>query len=128
MREWLDQADSLGLATGIASSSPRAWLVEHLSRAGVLSRFRVLAAGDEVANHKPAPDVYELALERLELSPGSAVAVEDTPHGVTAAHAAGMRCIAIPNPFVTRERVMHADLILDSARDIALADALAQVG
>lgn len=57
----------------------------------------------------------------------SKVAVEDTAHGVAAAHAAGMRCIAIPNPFVAPEGVRHADLVLSSASQLRLADALSQL-
>jgi putative hydrolase of the HAD superfamily len=71
--------------------------------------------------------VYQLALSRLSLSGAAAVAVEDTAHGVAAAHAAGMRCIAIPNPFVTQDRVSHADLVLSSASELSLADALRQL-
>jgi len=70
--------------------------------------------------------VYQLALDRLSLSCAAAVAVEDTAHGVAAAHAAGMRCIAIPNPFAL-ERVRHADLVLSSASQLRLADALSQL-
>jgi len=105
LREWLDEAAGLRLRLAVASSSPRDWLTTHLRRAGVLDMFEVLAGGDEVGQHKPAPDVYQLALDRLTLSCAAAVAVEDTAHGVTAAHTAGMRCIAIPNPFVALERV-----------------------
>jgi len=57
-----------------------------------------VVGGDQVADHKPAPDVYQLALTRLRVSCAEAVAVEDTGHGVDAAHAAGLACIAIPNP------------------------------
>ena len=127
LREWLDEAASLGLRLAVASSSPLEWLTTHLGRAGVLDSFEVLAGGDEVGQHKPAPDVYQLALDRLSLSGAAAVAVEDTAHGVAAAHAAGMRCIAIPNPFVTLERVRDADLVLSSASQLPLADALRQL-
>jgi HAD superfamily hydrolase (TIGR01509 family) len=127
LREWLDEAASLGLRLAVASSSPLEWLTTHLGRAGVLDSFEVLAGGDEVGQHKPAPDVYQLALGRLSLSGAAAVAVEDTAHGVAAAHAAGMRCIAIPNPFVTLERVRDADLVLSSASQLRLADALRQL-
>ena len=123
----LDEAVGLSLRLAVASSSPRQWLTTHLGRAGVLDTFDVLAAGDEVARHKPAPDVYQLALGRLSLSGAAAVAVEDTAHGVAAARAAGMRCIAIPNPFVTPDRVSHADLVLSSASELPLADALRQL-
>jgi HAD superfamily hydrolase (TIGR01509 family) len=127
LRGWLDEAASLGLRLAVASSSPLEWLTTHLGRVGVLDSFEVLAGGDEVGQHKPAPDVYQLALGRLSLSGAAAVAVEDTAHGVAAAHAAGMRCIAIPNPFVTPERVRDADLVLSSASQLPLADALRQL-
>jgi HAD superfamily hydrolase (TIGR01509 family) len=127
LRGWLHEGASLGLRLAVASSSPLEWLTTHLGRAGVLDTFEILAGGDEVRQHKPAPDVYELALDRLSLSGAAAVAVEDTAHGVAAAHAAGMRCIAIPNPFVTLERVRDADLVLSSASQLRLADALSQL-
>ena len=127
VRDWLEDAAGIGLRLAVASSSPLDWLTTHLRRAGVLDAFEVLAGGDEVARHKPAPDVYQLALDRLTVSCAAAVAVEDTPHGVAAAHAAGMRCIAIPNPFVALERVRHADLVLSSASQLRLADALSQL-
>jgi HAD superfamily hydrolase (TIGR01509 family) len=127
LRGWLDEAPALGLRLAVASSSPLDWLTMHLRRAGVLNRFDVLAGGDEVGQHKPAPDVYRLALGRLSLSSAAALAVEDTAHGVAAAHAAGMRCIAIPNPFVAPERVRHAELVLSSASQLRLADALRQL-
>jgi HAD superfamily hydrolase (TIGR01509 family) len=127
LRGWLDEAASLQLRLAVASSSPRDWLTAHLGRAGVLDRFEVLAGGDEVRQAKPAPDVYQLALSRLSLSGAAALAVEDTAHGVTAAHAAGMRCIAIPNPFVPPEYVRHADLVLSSASQLRLTAVLTQL-
>lgn len=127
LRGWFAEAADVGLRIAVASSSPRSWLETHLGRAGVRDRFEVLAAGDEVEFHKPAPDVYLLALKRLGVSAGSAVAVEDTGHGVAAAHAAGLRCIAIPNPFVDPARVEPADLVISSATDLGLLAALRQL-
>jgi HAD superfamily hydrolase (TIGR01509 family) len=79
---WLDQAGALGLRLAVASSSPGDWVRGHLSRVGVVARFEVLACGDEVARAKPDPGVYALAPQRLGVPAASAVAVEDTPHGV----------------------------------------------
>ena len=124
MGQWLDQAAGLGIRLAIASSSPRAWVTAHLSRVGVLPRFEVLACGDEVAWPKPDPGVYELAVNRLAVAPADAVAVEDSPHGVAAAQAAGLRCIAIPNPHADPARFGRADLLLSSAAGIGLAGAL----
>lgn len=127
MAAWLDQARGVGLRCAVASSSPRSWVAGLLDRVGRLGDFEVLAFGDEVAAHKPAPDVYLLALERLGVDPARAVAVEDTPHGVAAAQAAGMACIAIPNPFVVPERVRAADLVLGSAAEMSLHEALGRI-
>ena len=124
---WLDGAASLGLRLAVASSSPRNWVAGHLERAGVAEMFEVLACGDEVARHKPAPDVYVLALRRLGVAGSRAVAVEDTVHGVAAARAAGLRCIAIPNPFADRSRFGEANLVLTSAAEMPLSQALSHL-
>jgi HAD superfamily hydrolase (TIGR01509 family) len=125
IRDWLDEAPVAGLRLAVASSSPRSWVHGHLSRSGDLSRFEVVAGGDEVTAHKPDPAVYELALRRLGVRPDRAVAFEDTPHGVAAAKGAGLRCVAVPNPFADGSRFAAADLVLPSAALAALTEVLA---
>jgi putative hydrolase of the HAD superfamily len=117
---WLDRAEALGLPMAVASSSPRAWVEAHLSRTGDLKRFSVHAYGDEVGAHKPDPAVYQLALGRLGTDPARAIAFEDTPHGVAAAKAAGLRCVAVPNAYADPARFGAADLLLTSADDATL--------
>jgi putative hydrolase of the HAD superfamily len=121
---WLGEASQAGVRLAVASSSPRHWVTGHLSRVGADREFEVLACGDEVAAAKPAPDVYLLALRRLGLAGAAAVAVEDSPHGVAAAKAAGMRCMAIPNRFSPAARFACADLVLNSAAQVSLGQAL----
>jgi HAD superfamily hydrolase (TIGR01509 family) len=121
---WLDEARALGLRLAVASSSPRVWIEEHLSRIGCLDRFELLACGDEVAAAKPAPDVYLLALDRLGVAADRAVAFEDTVHGVAAAKAAGLRCVAVPHPNADAARFTAADVLLTSAADEPLASVL----
>jgi beta-phosphoglucomutase-like phosphatase (HAD superfamily) len=55
-----------------------------------------VVSADEVAHGKPAPDVFLEAARRLGASPADCVVLEDAAPGAAAAHAAGMRCIAIP--------------------------------
>jgi HAD superfamily hydrolase (TIGR01509 family) len=124
LRAWLDDARQTGIRLAIASSSPSEWVMGHLGRVGAEREFDIGAYGNEVAAPKPAPDVYLLALNRLGISGAQAVAVEDTPHGVAAAKAAGMACIAIPNPFAAIERFAEADLVLGSASQLSLSEAL----
>lgn len=124
IRGWLQEAGRAGTRLAIASSSPRQWVTGHLRRVAAEREFEVLACGDEVAAAKPAPDVYLLALKRLGLAGAEAVAVEDSAHGVAAAHTAGMRCIAIPNRFSPAVRFAAADLVLASAGQTSLSQAL----
>ncbi|MER7004174.1 HAD-IA family hydrolase [Dactylosporangium sp. NPDC000555] len=124
IRDWLDQAGGLGLRLAVASSSPRSWVEDHLARTGDLDRFTAAAYGDEVAGHKPDPAVYLLALHRLGVAPDRAAAFEDTPHGVAAARAAGLRCVAIPNRYADPSRFAAADLFLRAAVDAPLAKVL----
>ena len=65
--------------------------------AGLAGVFDAVLGGDEVANPKPAPDIYATACERLGASPAQAVALEDSPTGVAAAIAAGMYVIGVPS-------------------------------
>jgi HAD superfamily hydrolase (TIGR01509 family) len=124
IESWLDDAAELGLRLAVASSSPGEWVRGHLRRVDALARFELLACGEEVARPKPDPAVYELALARLGVPAGSAVAVEDSPHGVAAARAAGMRCVAIPNQHADLARFAAADVVLGSAADARLSAVL----
>jgi putative hydrolase of the HAD superfamily len=125
IRDWLDRAVELGLRLAVASSSPRAWVTRLLATTGTLDRFALLACGDEVDAAKPDPAVYRLALDRLGVPPSDAVAFEDAPHGVTAAAAAGLRCVAVPNRFTDPDRYGHADLVLPGASARTLDEMLA---
>jgi HAD superfamily hydrolase (TIGR01509 family) len=124
INEWLNQASALGIRLAVASSSPREWVEGLLDANGVLAAFELLACGDEVVQPKPDPGVYLLALERLGLPPARVVAVEDSPHGVSAAKAAGLRCVAIPNPYANSVRFSAADIVLTSAAQARLDEIL----
>jgi putative hydrolase of the HAD superfamily len=124
---WLDDAARLGLRLAIASSSPRDWVSSHLTRVGCLDRFEHLACGDEVSGAKPDPGVYLLALRRLGVLAGRAVAFEDTVHGVAAARSAGLRCVAIPHQHADPARFTAADVVLRSAADLSLDSVIAAV-
>jgi putative hydrolase of the HAD superfamily len=68
--------------------------------------------------------VYELALEKLKVPPSAAVAFEDTAHGVAAARATGLRCVAIPHQHADPAIFTEADLVLRSAEDRSLREVL----
>jgi len=84
-----------GVPIAIATSSLRERLDATLRAAALEDLFDVTVAGDEVENGKPAPDLFLAAAERLGVAPAVCVAVEDSPAGVEAALAAGMRVVAV---------------------------------
>ena len=98
-----------------------------LDQVGLRARFEVVATGEEVAAHKPDPAVYLLALDRLGLPAEEAVAFEDTAHGVAAARAAGLHCVAVPNPHADHARFIAADVLLPSAVTLSLDAVLAEL-
>lgn len=124
IRDWLTEAEQIGLRLAVASSSPREWVTRLLALVGCAGSFEQIVCGDDVAAPKPDPAVYRLALQRLGLQPESALAVEDAPHGVAAACAAGLRCVAIPNPHVDPARLSAADLVLASASEMTLGEVI----
>jgi len=116
----LDAARELGLKLGVASSSSTEWVRGHLARLGILERFACMRCRDDVAHAKPEPDLYIAVLECLGVAPAEAIAIEDSPNGVTAAKGAGMRCVAIPNSITARLDLSHADLTLTSLAELTL--------
>jgi HAD superfamily hydrolase (TIGR01509 family) len=82
---------------GLASSSNREVIDLVLQESGLGPYFRVSVSSEEVARGKPAPDVYEEAARRVEVTPAACVAIEDSENGIRSAAAARMRVVALPN-------------------------------
>ena len=68
-----------------------------LEKVGLWQFIQHLTGGDEVANGKPAPDVYLDAATKLGINPQDCVAFEDSENGTNAAIAAGIRVIQVPD-------------------------------
>jgi len=81
----------------VASSANRALIDAVLAQAGLTRYFDATVSSEEVARGKPSPDVFLEAAHRLGASSDQCAVIEDSANGIRAAHAAGMRVIAIPN-------------------------------
>ena len=66
-----------------------------LKSIGVIDEFQEIVSGEEVANPKPAPDIFLEAARRINTMPSECLVIEDTEHGINAAKSAGMKCIAL---------------------------------
>jgi HAD superfamily hydrolase (TIGR01509 family) len=123
VRDYLAEASDRGLKLAVASSSTGEWVRAQLARIDLFDRFDAVLTGD-LHPAKPNPDLYLAALSVLRVEPGDAIAFEDSPHGVTAAKAAGIRCVAVPNAVTARLPFGHADVVLLSFTDKPLSDLL----
>jgi len=88
-------------------------LLEHSFSERAHDWFEVIAAGSVVPSKKPAPDIYEYALARLDLPPQACIAIEDSLNGLQAARAAGVVTLVTVNPYTAQQDFTGAALVLD---------------
>jgi HAD superfamily hydrolase (TIGR01509 family) len=127
VREYIAEAKRLGLYLGVASSSSREWVVGHLTELGLYAYFDCIKCRDDVPHVKPDPALYQAVVETFALQPHQAIALEDSPNGITAAKRAGLFCVAVPNPLTRQLSLAHADLLVSSLADLPLQQLLDHV-
>jgi len=101
----------LGIATTTTPAALDA-LIEHSLGAEWFERFAILAAGDIVPAKKPAPDIYEYAMQQLSVDPDQTLAMEDSGNGWLAAQAAGLKCVVTINDYTRTQDFTGADLVV----------------
>jgi HAD superfamily hydrolase (TIGR01509 family) len=127
VEEYVADAQYLGLKLGVASSSDCEWVFNYLEKLGLRDKFDSIKCADDVESVKPEPDLYLAVLEELDVCPEEAIALEDSPNGITSAQAAGLFCVVVPNPLTLRLHTDHADLRLDSLVDLPLEGLVSRV-
>jgi HAD superfamily hydrolase (TIGR01509 family) len=100
----------------LASNTGRALIDLALAATPFADRFSAIVTADDVEHHKPAPDLYLLACERIGVAPSDAVAFEDSPAGVRSAFAAGLAVVAVP--VSTDPAFALADVVVCSLSDL----------
>jgi len=120
----LIEGQALGLRRAVASSSTARWVDGWLEHHGIRGRIETVVTRDDVERVKPAPDLFLLAAARLGVAPEGCVVFEDSPNGIRAARAAGMRCVAALNALTRALTLPDADLVVDSLAEVGLAELL----
>jgi HAD superfamily hydrolase (TIGR01509 family) len=95
-REAITYFRRCGLRLAVVTGAARQGLLPNLRSHGLLDAFETLVCAEDVRHNKPAPDCYQLAMQRLGLDTTACVAVEDSGHGAHAAIAAGVPCLVVP--------------------------------
>ncbi|MER5790636.1 HAD family phosphatase [Streptomyces sp. NPDC001980] len=112
MRKFVELLAAEGVPSAVASGSSPEAIEAILAGTGLGAYLRTAVSADEVPRGKPAPDVFLETARRLGAAPADCVVLEDAAPGVAAAHAAGMRCIAVPYVTAQADRFTTADLLL----------------
>ena len=115
--ELIDALAATGFAMAVGSSGPTENVTLTLDCLGRADSFAARVTGSDVTRGKPDPQVFLMAAERLGVDPQHCAVVEDAPAGVEAANRAHMLSIALTGT-ATRAQLAHADLIVDSLREL----------
>jgi beta-phosphoglucomutase len=95
----IDRLKQDGIPMALATSAPQLNVEHTLAELELADAFPIIVRGDEVARGKPAPDVFIEAARRLGVDAADCLVFEDAPMGIEAAHAAGMRVVALTTSF-----------------------------
>jgi HAD superfamily hydrolase (TIGR01509 family) len=121
----LIQRASQRFLLAVASGALRREVELILRTAGVIDRFKTIVGAEDVSRSKPHPEPFLEALARINtgsqdrIQPRESLVVEDSIHGVHAAHAAGMRCVAVTNSYPS-ELLAEAELVVATLQDLPL--------
>ena len=124
----LDEAQHRGLKMVVASSSPHEWVDTHLTHLSLYDRFEHIICADDVTRTKPSPDLFLLALSKLNVRADQAIVFEDSPNGVKAANAAGIFVVAVPNPITSQLVFSGENLRLESLMQFSLNGQATEIG
>jgi beta-phosphoglucomutase len=117
---WMARFAQAGVRQAMATSGPPANAALIIERMGIGPYLSAIITSEDVTRGKPHPDVFLCTAARVSIPPLRCLVIEDSVHGVQAARAAGMRCLAIETTHVASE-LGDADLVLPDMRSFSWA-------
>lgn len=117
---WLERLRAAGVPCAVASSTHRENIRVVLARLGLEEAFQAIVSAEDVVQGKPHPEVFAKAAARLGLTNDHCVVFEDAHVGIAAAHAAGMRVVAVTTTHPAAE-LAAADLIVRRLDELTIA-------
>jgi beta-phosphoglucomutase len=119
----LQELNNLKFKLAVGSSAPPENVDLLLNSLKIAHYFNVVITASDVKNGKPAPDVFLIASEKLEVVPSNCIVIEDAPVGIEAAKNAGMKCIAIETTHPAKE-LLAADLVISDLSILRTKDVI----
>jgi pseudouridine-5'-monophosphatase len=121
----LNALETANIPAAIATSGTRSYADKVLARLGITHRFRFVLTAEDIRHGKPAPDVYQLAAKKLDLSPQQTMVLEDSGNGCQAGVAARAFTVAVPNRHTAKHDFSGVRFIADTLADRRIYRALA---
>jgi HAD superfamily hydrolase (TIGR01509 family) len=121
VRPLIDKSSAAGIRLAIATTTSlpnvEALLLSTYGDQGI-DKFEVICAGDVIEQKKPAPDIYLLALDKLDLPAKDCVAIEDSRNGLLSAHQAGIATVITPSIYTDDQNFDEAVLVTGKLDDV----------
>lgn len=119
VKEGLEKLQAAGIKLAVVTSRVRQTTLYGLRLFGLEAFFPVVVTMDDVSSHKPRPEPVLKGIELLQLAPGEAVMIGDSPHDILAARAAGVTSVAAGWSKIPRERLLAAspDVIVNNMEE-----------
>ncbi|MEC4991511.1 MAG: HAD family hydrolase, partial [Oscillatoria sp. PMC 1068.18] len=114
VRRLITEARSQKMRLAIATTSALPNTIALLQQTLDPDWFEVIAAGDIVPRKKPAPDIYDYVLEKMNLNPDECLVFEDSEHGLQAATQARLPTIITVNDYTQNQNFAQALLVLNN--------------
>ncbi len=109
--------NNISMAVGTSSQKYRATRI--LKSLNIEHFFNVIIAGEDVSKHKPNPDIFLKAAEKIGTAPKNCIVIEDAPLGIEAGKNAGMTVIGLLTNYYKKRDLKRADLIINDFSDIS---------
>ena len=117
-KEILALGSTKGFKLAVCSSGVKEYVTTALEKFDLLKIFDAIVTGDLVTKGKPDPECFLKAAELLKEDPANCIVFEDAENGVEAAKGAGMKVIAVRNPYTPVQDLTKADILLNSLTEL----------
>lgn len=117
--EFLKKNYDKGIAITLATNSPREDVECIISYFNIKHFIKIILCKEDIINPKPHPEIFLKIMAKLGCNPNECIAIEDSPSGIKAAKAAGIRCIGITTSF-NKKQLLKADIIVNNFNEIKL--------
>ena len=119
VESWLTALREAGIPCVIGSSTHLENITTTLEVLGIGRFFSAIVSAEDVSRGKPDPEVFLTAARKIGVESKGCVVFEDALVGIAAAHAAGMRAVAVTTT-EPREKLAHADQVVDRLDELSI--------